>query len=73
MSNTPTEQHLTLAAASNFSNRAGDVDTMLLMKQNLSPQEISQLMSRIKNKRVHSFMGKMDSVRFAFLRDELDR
>lgn len=77
MSNTPTTQlgHMTLAAASNFnlSTKAGDVDTMLLMKQNLSPKEISQLMSRIKHKRVHSFIGKMDSVRFAFLQDDLDR
>lgn len=36
MSNTPTTQlgHMTLAAASNFnlSTKAGDVDTMLLMK-----------------------------------------
>jgi hypothetical protein len=54
-------------------NRAGDVDTMLLMRQNLSPQELHAVMGRIKEQRTHSFKGKLDNMRFAFLQEDLDR
>ena len=56
-----------------FAFRQGDVDTMLLMRKSLTKEEMKSIMMRVKDKRVHSFRGKMDSVRFQFLKNDVDR
>jgi len=39
----------------------------------MSPKELQLVMGRIKEQRTHSFKGKLDNMRFAFLQDDLDR